>query len=179
VWIDIHETRSTVPVKIGGLPAHILLVHGVIVLVPLAAAMLVASAVWPAARAKLGFLTPAVALVALAFIPVTMNAGKWLRDHIRGAWQNDSIIRHTHLAYHLWPWVLALFVVSTAVWLLGRSYEMSWRPSEVTARKALPVWATALIAVVAIVVSVGAMVELYRIGESGSKAVWPPGITTG
>jgi hypothetical protein len=27
--------------------------------------MLVASAIWPAARAKLGFLTPAVALVAL------------------------------------------------------------------------------------------------------------------
>jgi hypothetical protein len=170
------------PVKIGGLPAHILLVHAVIVLVPLAAGMLVASAVWPAARAKLGFLTPAVALAALAVIPVAMNAGKWLRDHLNNnlGHTDPRIVRHTHLGYHLWPWALGLFVLSAAVWLLGRTYELSWRPApEATARRALPVWATALLALAAVVVSVGALIELYRIGESGSRAVWPPGITTG
>lgn len=168
------------PVKFNGLPAHILLVHAVIILVPLAAAMLVASAVWPAARAKLGFLTPAVAAVALAFIPVAMNAGKWLRDHLQGniGNTNPAIIKHTHLGYHLWPWVLALFVVSSAIWMLDRTYDISWRPTDGVARKALPVWVTALLAVAAIVVSVGAVVELYRIGDSGSKAVWT-GLTTG
>jgi hypothetical protein len=171
-----------VPVKLNGLPAHILLIHVVIVLVPLAAAMLVVSAVWPAARAKLGFLTPAVAAVALIFIPITMNAGKWLRDHLNNNLGNTDprIIRHTHLAYHLWPWVLALFVVSVAVWVLGRTYELGWRPTAaLTARRALPVWVTAVVAVAAVVVSVGAVVELYRIGESGSRAVWPPGIVNG
>jgi hypothetical protein len=169
------------PVKLNGLPAHVLLIHVVIVLLPLAALMLVASATWPAARAKLGFLTPAVALVALIFVPITTNAGKWLRDHLQGNLgnTNPSIIRHTHLGGHLWPWALALFVVAAAVWWLGRSFELSWRPTEATARKALPVWATAAVAVVAIVVSVGAVVELYRIGDSGAKAVWPSGITTG
>ncbi len=42
------------PVEFGGLPAHILLIHVVVVLVPPAAAMLVASAVWPAARLTTG-----------------------------------------------------------------------------------------------------------------------------
>lgn len=170
------------PVKFNGLPAHILLIHVVIVLVPLAAAMLVASAVWPAARAKLSFLTPAVAGVALIFVPITMNAGKWLRDHLQNNIGNTDprIVRHTHLGYHLWPWALGLFVVSVAVWVLGRTYEMSWRPDPaMSARRALPVWITALVAVAAIAVSVGAVIELYRIGEAGSRAVWPPGIVNG
>ena len=168
------------PVKINGLPAHILLVHAVIVLVPLAAVMLVASATWPAARARLGILTPAVALVALALVPVAMNAGKWLRDHLQGNLGNTNprIIRHTHLGYHLWPWALALFIVSAAVWVLGRRYELSWRSNGATTRAALPVWVTAMVAVVAIGVALGTVIELYRIGDSGSKAVWH-GLTTG
>lgn len=44
--------------EINALPAHVLLIHLVIVPVPAAAVMLIASAVWPAARARLGFLTP-------------------------------------------------------------------------------------------------------------------------
>jgi hypothetical protein len=172
-----------VPVKINGLPAHILLVHAVIVFVPLAAVMLVASAVWPAARAKLGFLTPAVALVALAVVPVAMNAGKWLRDHLQGNQGNINprIVRHTHLGYELWPWVLGLFVVAAALWLLGLRYELTWRAGATGAaarRPVLPVWVTALVAVAAVAVSVGAIVQLVRIGDSGSKAVWT-GLTTG
>lgn len=169
------------PVKLNGLPAHILLVHAVIVLVPLAALMVVASAAWPAARARLGFLTPAVALIALAVIPVAMNAGKWLRDHLPNDFGNkDSlIIRHTHLGYELWPWALGLFVVAAGVWLLGRRYDLSWRPVPAEGRQPLPVWVMAIVSAVAVVVAVGAVVQLYRIGESGSKAVWRPGSTTG
>ena len=48
-----------------GLPTHILLVHAVIVLVPIAALLTVLSAVWPAARRRLGIITPLVGLVAL------------------------------------------------------------------------------------------------------------------
>jgi len=164
------------PDKIGGLPAHILLVHVVIVLVPLAALMLVASALWPAARAKLGFLTPAVALVALVFVPITTHAGHWLQDHLRGniGHTNPLILHHVALAHELLPWVLGIFVMSSAVWLLGRRFELGWRRG----RRSLPVWATAVVALLSVVVAVGGVVQLYRVGEAGSHAVWS-GTTTG
>ena len=165
------------PVKINGLPAHILLVHVVIVLVPLAALMLVASAIWPAARAKLGFLTPAVALVALVFVPITTNAGHWLRDHLPGASTSPSIARHANLGDGLFPWAIGLFLVSAAVWVLGRWYGLSWKPAADATVRALPVWVTAVVAAVAVAVSAGAVVQLYRIGDSGSKAVWSGRVT--
>jgi hypothetical protein len=34
------------------------------------------------------------------------------------------------------------------------------------------VWVTAIVAVLAIAVATGGIIELYRIGDSGSKAVW-------
>jgi hypothetical protein len=51
---------------VGGLPAHILLVHAVVVLVPLSALLIVLVTVWPAARARLALATAIVAVVALS-----------------------------------------------------------------------------------------------------------------
>ena len=45
-------------VEINGLPAHALLVHLVVVLLPLTALAAVAVSVWPAAQRKLTFLVP-------------------------------------------------------------------------------------------------------------------------
>ena len=46
------------PDEFNGLPIHILLVHAVVVLVPLAALLTMLSAVWPAARRRIGIITP-------------------------------------------------------------------------------------------------------------------------
>jgi hypothetical protein len=181
-----------VPDKIGGLPAHVLLVHAVVVLLPLAAAMLVVGAVWPAARRKLGFLTPALALVALVLVPITTHAGEWLRDRVP---DTKAIDMHAELGDSLLPWAFGIFVVAAGIWFLGRRYELAWRPSNsvataqpsdqpaggaptatmtrrATASRVLPLWLTALAAALAIAVSVGGIVQLYRIGDSGAKAVW-------
>ena len=169
------------PVKINGLPAHVLLVHAVVVLVPLAALMLVASAIWPAARAKLGFLTPAVAFVALILVPITTNAGHWLQNHLPGNFgHTDSrVLHHVQLGRQLLWWVIGLFVVAAAVWLLARRYDLAWRVADGADERALPVWVTALIAVVAVGVAVGTIIMVVRIGESGSQSIWRPGSTTG
>jgi hypothetical protein len=170
-----------VPVEINGLPAHVLLVHAVVVLVPLAALMLVASAIWPAARAKLGFLTPAVALVALILVPITTNAGHWLQDHLHNNFGHTDprVLHHTHLGGQLLWWVIPLFFVAAGVWLIGRRYDLVWRMADGENERALPVWVTAVIAVVAVGVAVGTLIWVVRIGESGSRSIWPPGSTTG
>ena len=169
------------PVKISGLPAHILLVHAVVVFVPLAALMLVASATWPAARAKLGFLTPAVALVALVLVPITTNAGHWLQNHLHNDFGHTDprIVQHAHLGGQLLWWVIPLFVVSAGLWVIGRRYNLVWRAADGADERALPVWVTGLIAVVATGVAVGTIIWVVRIGESGSRSIWPPGSTTG
>jgi hypothetical protein len=170
-----------VPVKINGLPAHVLLVHAVVVFVPLAALMVVASAIWPAARAKLGFLTPAVALVALILVPITTSAGHWLQNHLPGNFGHTDkrVLHHTHLGSQLLWWVIPLFAVSAAVWVLGRRYDLVWRVADGADERALPVWVTAAIAVVAVGVAVGTIIWVVRIGESGSSSIWRPGSTTG
>jgi hypothetical protein len=164
--------------EIHGLPAHVLLIHAVVVLLPAAALMLVLSAVWPRARAKFGIFTPAVALVALVLVPVTTSAGTWLQNHLRNNEGHLSplIRRHASLGHTLLPWALGIFVVAAGVWLVGRRYELAWRRG--AGSRALPVWVTVVVAAVAVAVSVGGVVQLYRIGDSGARAAWD-GRTTG
>jgi hypothetical protein len=197
--VPSSDCEVAVPTQINGLPAHVLLIHVVIAAIPIAALMLVASATWPAARARLGFLTPVVALVALVMVPITTNAGEWLRDHL--GFTNARVRRHAELGDQLLPWAIGLFVLAVAVYLVGRRFEMTWRPSpseshdpvdgvdggaggtatmtrSATRKQALPVWATAVLAVLSVAVAVGTLIQLYRIGDSGAQSVWH-GVGTG
>ena len=189
------------PVKIGGLPAHVLLVHAVVVLLPLAALMLVLGVLWPQARRKFGVLTPLAALVGLVLVPVTTHAGEWLESRLP---RSKAIERHADLGDQLLPWAAGLFVMAAAVWWVGRRRELTWRPgaapagspdtaagpasgpsstgpgstatlvrpAAVETRPAAPVWLTAVLTVLSIVAAVGVSVMLYRIGDSGAHAVW-------
>jgi membrane protease YdiL (CAAX protease family) len=163
--------------EIHGLPAHILLVHAVVVLLPLAAVLLVASAAWPAARRRIGVVGPVLALIVLVLVPITTS-------QIDPQHLNPAIEHHAALAHGLLPWAIGLFVVSSGVWVLARRYEFGWRPEPAPGPNApagavatkqttvLPVWVTALVVVVATVVAVGAVVDVIRIGDAGSQAVW-------
>ena len=187
------------PVKIGGLPAHVLLVHAVVVLLPLAAVMLVVGVLWPTARRKFGVLTPLLALVGLVLVPVTTHAGEWLEQRLP---RSKVIEHHADLGDQLLPWAAGLFVMAVAVWWVGRRRELTWRPNggqrqrsgaepdggttsssgggtatltrpaQVETRPAAPVWLTAVLTVLSLVAAVGVSVMLYRIGDSGAHAVW-------
>src|SRR5882762_1920379 len=62
---------------INGLPAHVLLVHLVVVLIPVSAVLVVLVAAWPAARRRLDVLTAALGVAALVAVPITTDAGEW------------------------------------------------------------------------------------------------------
>ena len=78
--------------EINGLPVHVLVVHAVVALVPLAALLTVLSAVWPAARRRLGIVTPLVALLALGAAFAAQEAGEWLQARVPSS---PLIIEHT------------------------------------------------------------------------------------
>lgn len=143
--------------QINGLPAHILLVHLVVVLVPVAALVLVAQAWSPAVRRWAGLGGPLLAGAALVSVPLTTQAGEWLRDRLR---PTPLLREHVEMGEQLLPWVAAVFVLSVGLWLLARRRE--------PLRRELALGLAAL----ATVAAAGAVVQTARIGDSGAQAVW-------
>ncbi|GAA3767773.1 DUF2231 domain-containing protein [Streptomyces chiangmaiensis] len=152
---------------INGLPAHVLLVHIVVVLVPLTALALVVAALWPRAARRLGPLLPLLALVALVSVPLTTQAGEWLERHVN----DDALVRrHTELGDGLLPWAVGLFVLAAVVWWAGRQAPAGPGHGGSMRWSALPV--RIVVGVLSLAVAVGAVVDVYRIGDSGAKAAW-------
>jgi hypothetical protein len=151
---------------VNGLPAHVLFVHFVVVLVPLTALALVISALWPKAARRLGLILPILAFVTLATVPLTTQAGEWLERHV----DSDPLVRkHAELGDGLLPWAAGLFVLATAVWWTTRRTTAPQGTTD-SARSGAVIRAAA--AVLSVVVAAGAVVDVYRIGDSGAKAAW-------
>ncbi len=148
--------------EINGLPVHILVVHAVVALVPLAALLTVLSAVWPAARRRLGIVTPLVALLAVGATFAAKEAGEWLQARVP---QTPLINEHVDLGDTMFYFAVGLFIAAVLVWSVPTL--MSRRSGQVA-----PPWVGVVVAVVAIVLSGAAVFQVYRVGESGSKAVW-------
>jgi hypothetical protein len=153
------------PTQINGLPAHILLVHVVVVLVPLTAIALIACAVWPSWMRRMGLVLPLLALVTLVSVPLTTHAGEWLERHTAST---PLIRRHTELGDGLLPWAIGLFVLAAGLWWWNRRTAAASTGGG--AAPAMPLRVAA--AVVCAVVAAGAVVQVYRIGDSGAKAAW-------
>jgi hypothetical protein len=142
--------------EINGLPAHALLVHLVVVLLPLTALAAVVVSLWPAAQRKLTFLVPLGAVIGALVVPVTTRAGNDLAAHLG----NPAFIdHHRSLGNMVLPWAAALAVTTVAQWLYLRQ-----RAGSTGVRAALSVL------VVASAIGTGAIVVLT--GEAGARAVW-------
>jgi hypothetical protein len=167
---------------VDGLPAHILLVHLVVVLIPLGALLLILIAVWPSARARLVWPTAILTLVALVSVPVTTDAGEWLERRVT----NTALVHtHTELGDTMLPWAIGLVLVAVAILvrhrMTGRTVprhggpgaaaitELGSRPGT---RQPGGTTVTVVLAVLAVVIALGSIVTVYRIGESGAAAAW-------
>jgi hypothetical protein len=169
---------------INGLPAHVLLVHAVVVLIPLSAILLLLTAWFPAARRKLSLFAAVIAALALISVPITTNAGDWLEHHL----PRTPLLRiHTELADYMLPWAIALFVTTAVV--AAREFMRTRRDAALdisasdgpgaahTGRAGDPEGLggrplTIALAVLALIVAAGATATCYRIGDSGARAAW-------
>nr|WTB35155.1 hypothetical protein OG781_41975 [Streptomyces sp. NBC_00830] len=166
---------------INGLPGHPLFVHGAVVLVPLTALVLVVCVLWPSAARRLSWVLPVLGLITLALVVLTTESGEWLEERVQ---ESALLEEHAEMGSGLTPWAIALFVLTVAVWLLGRASPRRERersgaadsPTErgasAVARLASSVAVRVAVLVIALVVAVGAVIDVYRIGDSGAKAVW-------
>ncbi|OBH58159.1 DUF2231 domain-containing protein [Mycobacterium sp. E2479] len=147
---------------INGMPAHALLLHFVLVLVPLTALLEIVCGLWPAARrGQLMWLTLLLAAATMVLTPITINAGGWLY----GLRTNPSPILREHaergsLMSYFSAALLAAAVVLVVVGLIER------RSGKTRAATRL------LVAILVLAVGVSSMVQIYRVGDAGAKSVW-------
>lgn len=154
------------PTTIDGLPAHVLLVHFVVVGVPLTALALLLSVLWPAARTRLGMVTPLMALLTLILVPVTTHAGEWLRDRTT---PTDILRRHADFGGQVIYWSAAVFVAAL-LWWLQHHPRIASRNTVATGRVA-----KAVLAGLAVAAALGSVYLIYRTGLSGAQSAWGRG----
>ncbi|SDU80708.1 DUF2231 domain-containing protein [Gordonia westfalica] len=155
---------------INGLPLHPLLVHLVVVLVPLSALMAIAAVCWPAARARLGILTPLVTLVALIALPLTTSAGESLEEQVG---PSPAIERHAGFGEQVIYWVGPLFALAVLWWALHDERFMTALHAKIPASEKLSQRAVAVaLGIATVVVALGSVYIVFLAGDTGAKAVW-------
>ncbi|KOX26855.1 hypothetical protein ADK67_15365 [Saccharothrix sp. NRRL B-16348] len=159
-------------VTIFGLPAHPLLVHAVVVLLPLAAASAAALAVVPRWRQRYAWLLLGVTLVAVGSVPLAQWAGEQLYAKM-AALGNPLIQRHADLGNDLLPFALGFGVVVVALLVSGRLADRE-RAAAADDPAVPKTWRRIAVVVAVLVVAAGAAatIQTVRIGHSGSTAVY-------
>jgi hypothetical protein len=145
--------------SISGLPAHPLLVHIVVIILPLTGAAAILGRLWPRAQRKFTFLTPLGALVGLIAVPITISAGQSLASTLPEI--RPVLAQHITHASRVLPLTIALFVLTTAQWAYLQF-----------GRKPPKRWLTVVLAVLVVAVSVATVAQVVLTGDAGSRAVW-------
>ena len=162
-----HDMDDLLPTSIAGLSLHPLVVHATVVLVPMASVVVLLAAVLPRFRRWAGVLPVLLALGALVLTPVATGSGENLQRQLaaRGV-TNPLVPEHAELGELLIWWVVPLFVVALATYVVARRDRRSGTGP------VAPRWATVGLAVLGVVVPLGAIVQVVLIGHSGAEAVW-------
>lgn len=168
--------------EILGLPAHPLIIHAAVVLIPLLAGVAVAYAVLPRQRGRLGWALVLLAIAAPISAFASRLSGEALVQNLFGGEYPEGVLgqrvaAHADFAMPLVWATLALGVVSLLlVWAARRSGpapESGARPARRAASgTAGNTTVTMVLSVVTILFALVAVYFVARTGHSGAEAVW-------
>lgn len=162
---------------IGGLPVHPLVVHAVVVLLPLAVLGTVAVALRPSWRARYSGLVALVAVVGTALCPVATSSGEALERRVGDPGE------HAGLGDQLLWFSLPMALLAVVMWWMQRRARTAADATAPatgdrgTSGRGVAVRGLGVVAVLAVVASVAAGVQVYRVGDSGARAVWADQMT--
>lgn len=159
--------------SIFGLPAHPLLVHAAVVLVPLAAIGTIVIAFWPAARAKVGWIVAGIGILGFLFAFLAKESGEALLKTTR---VTQLVKDHAEMG----DWgVIGAFLVggsATTIMLFDTFVKLRDRKGEAELSVTRPL--RSLIGVFAVVLSIFGTVLVVNVGHSGAKATWDANAST-
>lgn len=177
------------PVTIDGAPTHVLIVHFVVVLLPIAILGALVLVAFPSTRRAFSLLTLVIGFLACIAIPLAFLSGSALRYHLP---DSPLIARHVTLAHELLPLaavfglVLAAFVVLDVL-LRTRSDNINDVERRLTRRPQLQEYARSkrlgrlhrATATLLVILALATGIQVYRVGDAGAKASWSGRLTTG
>jgi hypothetical protein len=156
--------------RLFGLPAHPLLVHAVVVLVPLSAFGVAVSALWPADRWHLAWVVLGLTVVSVALVSFASGSGEVLEEMVK---KSGLVERHAELGDNYLPYALALLVGAFAVaglqWIEG---GRAGQGGSYAPRRRAPRWLVIVVAVVALLTLTAATYQMVLVGHNGAAAVW-------
>ena len=147
--------------ELFGLPAHPLVVHAAVVLLPLAAIATLVCAAAPRARRHYALVALGLAVVATLAVGLAQGSGEALEEDVK---ETELVEEHAGQGERVLPWAIAVTVAAAAVAaipvLMRRRPNLSGRT------------VTAVVVAVSLVAGVGAMWTIIEVGHSGAKATW-------
>lgn len=169
------------------LPAHPLMVHAVVVLLPLASVCAVGLAVNARWRRKFGWPVLGLTALAVAAVPVAGFTGAQLRERL-ALENNPTVTAHVNLAVTLLPVALGFGVVVVVLMVAGRladrerAAEQNAAPGqgaagqdgELDAVVVPKTWRriSVLASTLVVIAAVASTTLVIMAGHSGSTAVW-------
>ena len=152
------------PESVLGLPVHPLVVHGVVVLMPLAAILTIVIAVSPDRRARLGWLTWILTSAGLASTYVATQSGANLEEQLFPKVMPLSVADHKSWGGSTLWFAVALWLAVTALLLI----DWDRRRRQGISSSVLPT----VVAVVAILVAMAAAGQVLVTGWTGAQSRW-------
>jgi hypothetical protein len=147
--------------ELFGIPAHPLMVHAAVVLLPIAAVMTIVCAALPRARRHYAPLALAFALVATVAVGLAQGSGEALEEHVD---ETRLVEEHTDQGERVLPWAVAVLI---AAGLVAAGPVLMRRRPTLSGRTV----AVALVAV-SLIAGAGATWTVVEVGHSGAKATW-------
>jgi uncharacterized membrane protein len=150
-----------------GLPAHPLVVHAAVVLVPLAAIGTIVIAVWPTARRRIGWIVAAIGVIGFFFTFLAKESGEALLETTKVT----AAIR-THADMGTWGVIGAFLVGGSACSVMLFNLFVDERDRRGLRQLSAETPVRNLISVFAVVLSIFGTVLVINVGHSGAKATW-------
>jgi uncharacterized membrane protein len=156
--------------EITGLPAHPLLLHVPVVLIPILSVAAIALMLRPQWRRRYGVALAVLALIALAFTILTVAAG----EAFQGSGQvalTAELEEHARLGEQL---RIVMIIFAAAIIFIVSRDQVQRRAGRTSAETSRHPFADHGLRAAITVLAIVALVWVVRTGHQGAKATWPP-----